>query len=116
MKISDLGELWYNAYNLSIPLGGIIGRKELGINLLTKVSNLIKESLLFARENPISSSEFVAKYAMEIKSEITKKHIDLYVNKHSLQLDNKAISAINQLFNLAVKKKIIKKFDPSYLI
>ena len=47
------------------------------------------------------------KHAQEMNETVMKKHVELYVNKYSLDLGVEGKDAITQMFNLAQQKGII---------
>lgn len=98
-KIMDLGQFWEAKFNLPIPLGGIAINKKLDISIHHKMDRALKRSVEFAFANRNSSSEFVKKHAQEMDLVVMQKHIDLYVNNQSLELDEKGKKAIYKLFD-----------------
>lgn len=106
-KIIDLGEFWESKTQMPIPLGGIVVKKSLPIEIQQKVNRVMQKSVAFALENPQETKEYVKKYAQEMKEEVMYKHINLYVNDYTLNLQKKGKDAVNQLFNSAFQLKII---------
>lgn len=95
--IVDLGDYWEKKTHLPIPLGGIAIRKDLTAPIKTKINSLVKRSIEYAFENPKESKDFVKKYARETDDEVIKKHIELYVNKHSLNMGEEGKNSIIEL-------------------
>ncbi len=106
-KIIDLGEFWENYSKMPIPLGGIVIHRKHSVELQNKISNIIKLSIEYAYENPASSLNYIKQYAQEMNAEVMKKHIDLYVNKYSLELGIKGKNAIRTLYREASKRDLI---------
>lgn len=111
LKIIDLGEWWEKETNNAIPLGGIIGSRKLSMDLLRKIDKLIKKSVAFAFDNPSSSLSFIQKNAQEMDENIIQQHINLYVNKYSIDLGEIGRNAVHRLFDLAQKRQLIKAFS-----
>lgn len=99
-KIRDLGEYWETATGSAIPLGGIVISKALDPVLAGKVDRLIRKSLEYSYDKYPVLSEFVKCHAQEMEEEVMRKHIDLYVNQHSLDLGAKGRAAINSLLDV----------------
>lgn len=97
-KIIDLGEFWESLIHSPIPLGGIVIRRTIEVELQQKINKLIKNSVEFAFSNPLSSREFVKAHAQEMSNEVIKKHIDLYVNNFSSDLGDVGTNAIKLMF------------------
>ncbi|REJ81610.1 MAG: 1,4-dihydroxy-6-naphthoate synthase [Bacteroidetes bacterium] len=101
VKIADLGELWEKKYSLPIPLGGIAVRRSFDIQTKMKIENLIRKSLEFSFSNPGQSMDFVRNHAQEMQEDVIKKHIELYVNQHSLDLGEDGKAAVKAMLEKA---------------
>jgi 1,4-dihydroxy-6-naphthoate synthase len=107
IKIKDLGEFWEEIFSAPIPLGGIVVKRSIESDLQQKIDRVLKRSVQFAFENPESSSDYVSQNAQEMKLEVAKQHIELYVNDYSVDLGKKGREAVEILVNKAVDLKII---------
>jgi 1,4-dihydroxy-6-naphthoate synthase len=107
VKLLDLGEFWETKTGLPIPLGGIAIKRSLNSALKIKINEWIKQSVLYAFENPESGSSFIQAHSQEMDSEVIKKHIDLYVNKYTIDLGDRGTTAIQQMFALADQHNLI---------
>ena len=106
-KIVDLGDYWEKTTGCPIPLGGIVVKRNLDQSVKLKINNLIRESVEFAFANPKSGLEYIRSHAQEMEEEVMYKHIDLYVNKYSVDLAGEGRAAIQQMFDKAVSRGII---------
>ncbi len=107
VKLLDLGQWWEQTTLLPIPLGGIVTRRSFDIDLQQKINRVVRRSLEFAFANPFSSLPYVQCHAQEMNKDVMKKHIDLYVNKYSLDLGEKGKAAI---LKMSKKISVLKKF------
>lgn len=98
--LADLGDFWEQQFGLPIPLGGIIVRKNLPKQEQIRIEKAIAQSLRIAQKNYPQISDFVRQHAQTMHAEVMRKHINLYVNKYSLELDAQAMQAINLILNL----------------
>ncbi len=106
-KIIDLGDYWEKQTGCAIPLGGIVANRNLPEDVQHKINRVLRKSVEFAFANPKSGLEFIRSHAQEMSEEVMYKHIDLYVNKYSLDLGEKGKKAIKLLFDTALEKGII---------
>lgn len=106
-KILDLGSYWEQETGCAIPLGGIVINRSLDQQTKEKVNRLIKKSVEFAFANPKSGLEFIKQHAQEMSEDVMYKHIELYVNKYSIELGTEGRKAIDVLFKMAQEKGII---------
>lgn len=115
-KIIDLGDFWEKETGCVIPLGGIVIKRNLPEEVKLKVNRLIKKSVEFAFANPKSGVEYIKSHAQEMSEEVMYKHIDLYVNKYSLDLGSEGRKAINTMFEKALANKIIPDIKESLFL
>src|SRR3984885_8658630 len=106
-KIIDLGDYWEKQTGCATPLAGIVANRKLPIDIQHKINRVIRKSVEFAFANPKSGLEFIRSHAQEMSEEVMYKHIDLYVNKYSVELGEEGRKAIKLMFDTALEKKII---------
>lgn len=100
-RIVDLGEEWEQDTGLPVPLGGIAIKRNLPERLKAGICRAIRESIEYAYRNPEEVMPFVKKHARELSDEVIQKHINLYVNSHSLNLEQSGRKAIEALLNIS---------------
>lgn len=115
-KIIDLGEYWEQTTGTLIPLGGIIIKRNLSKEIIEKVNRLIRKSIEFAFNNPDEPLNYMKKHSQEMDEVVMRQHIDLYVNKYSIDLGIEGKDAITQMFNLAQQKGIIPEIKENIFI
>lgn len=106
-KVIDLGEFWENKTHSPIPLGGIVVKKELDLDLKVKIDRVLKKSIEFAFKNPNSSSNYMKKFAQDMNDSVMRQHVELYVNNFSFDLGKEGKEAISTLYNNAYDLKLI---------
>jgi 1,4-dihydroxy-6-naphthoate synthase len=106
-KIIDLGDYWEKTTGCPIPLGGIVANRNLPADVQHKVNRVLRKSVEFAFENPKSGLEFIRSHAQEMDEAVMYKHIELYVNKYSVDLGEEGKKAVKLLFDTAHEKNII---------
>jgi len=106
-KIIDLGEFWEDLTQGPIPLGGIMIKRELPEEIKQKVNRIIRRSVQYAFDHPESGMDFICSLSQEMSKEVINKHIELYVNKFSIDLGEVGRKAVNTFFEEAYKGGII---------
>ena len=106
-KIVDLGDYWEKLTGCAIPLGGIVINRRLDKEIQLKVNRLIRQSVEYAFAHPKSCIEFIKQHAQEMDEAVMYKHIDLYVNKYSINLGEEGRKAVDTLFKLAQERNLI---------
>lgn len=110
-KLVDLGEYWETLAKAPIPLGGIVVKRDLPIELKHKIDSVLRRSVEYAFANPKASLDFVKAHAQEMSEEVMYKHIDLYVNNYSVDLGAEGKRAVKLLFDKAVALGVVEEMD-----
>ena len=110
VMIQDLGAWWEELAGLPIPLGGIAARRSLGHKLLQTLNDALKLSVLYAinGKGGTEALDFVRCHAQEMSPEVMARHIGLYVNRYTVELDEEGMKAVDFLTGMACEKGIFK--------
>lgn len=115
-KLIDLGEFWEKRTGCAIPLGGIVANRNLPGDVQQKINRLIRQSVEFAFADPKSGVDYIRQHAQEMSEEVMYKHIELYVNKFSVDLGEEGKKAVKLMFDTALEKGIIPPIDKSLFL
>ncbi|MDR0559966.1 MAG: 1,4-dihydroxy-6-naphthoate synthase [Prevotellaceae bacterium] len=107
-QIMDLGEYWENSTGQPIPLGCIAMNRNLPETTQRAFSAALKESVLFAKNNPASSYGYVKSHAWIRDDEITDRHIKMFVNKFTVELGEEGCQAVQFFLEKAKSLNIIE--------
>ena len=113
VKVVDLGEWWERETGLPIPLGGILARRALGERAIRSIDAAIRRSVEHAFAHPDASAAYVRAHAQEMDDEVTRQHIELYVNRFSADLGDEGARAVEALFARARAAGIVAADVPS---
>ncbi len=100
-KLIDLGEYWEQTTGFPIPLGGIVAHQRLDTAVAQKVDALIRKSVEYAFAHYPLVTEYVKQHSQEMSEEVMRQHIDLYVNKYSVDLGTDGLNAVEQFIRIA---------------
>ena len=92
--MADLGEEWEKKTGLPLPLGAIAVSRRFDRQTQRKIDRVLRRSVEFAFAEPSASAEFVRGYAQELSEEVTRRHIDLFVNEYSVDLGAEGKKAV----------------------
>ena len=115
-KITDLGEWWETYSQSAIPLGGIVVQRNLSMENRLLVNDLVRQSTEYAFANRADVMPFVRQHAQEMDEKVMQQHIDLYVNKYSVDLGETGRKAVKLLFDKAFETKIISSLPKDLLV
>lgn len=106
-KIIDLGEFWEHETGAPIPLGGIVVRRGLSLEVQHTMNRIMRRSVEYAFAHPDVSLPFVRQHAQEMSDDVMRRHIELYVNEYSLDLGDEGRRAVELLFERAAATGIM---------
>jgi len=115
-KVIDLGEWWEGESGHPIPLGGILARRSLGAELIGRIDRALVESVEYAHANPDAVRGYIRGHAQEMELEVMQAHIDLYVNKYTLDYGPDGEAAIFDLIGRAERAGIAPVVSASLFI
>jgi len=115
-KIVDLGEYWESQTKLPVPLGGIAIKRSLPDRIKEQINGLLRQSVEYAFAHPKESSQYVRRYAQSMDEEVMYKHIQLYVNRYSVDLGEDGQRAIKELFDRTHQLNLIPKLNNDIFI
>jgi len=112
-KIVDLGEWWAEKTGgLPLPLGGNIIRRDLGPEMIRKVSKLLHDSIAYALSHRKDAVEYARQFGRGLDKEKTDKFVGMYVNDLTLGYGERGRKAVERLMTEAFEKGIIPKRVP----
>jgi 1,4-dihydroxy-6-naphthoate synthase len=106
-KLIDLGEFWESTTGLPIPLGGIVVQRNLPLETQQKINRALRRSVEYAFANPDDVMPFVRLHAQSMDDSVMRAHIELYVNRYSVDLGTEGKAAVRALFRLGWEKGIV---------
>lgn len=109
--IKDLGEWWEDETGLPIPLGCIIGKRSLGMELIHTFDHLVRESVEYAFSHRDETKGYIRAHSQELEDDVMEQHINLYVNDYSIDPGGEGLRAVEELFKRAEEKGIISGGD-----
>lgn len=111
--VEDLGTRWEAETQCPLPLGGIIGSRKLGQEVLTRVQAVISDSLQFALANREAALPTMRRYAQEFDDQVLLQHVDLYVNDWTVDLGDVGRRALRELSDRARERSLVPANFPT---
>ena len=66
-KVLDLGEWWYEKTGLPLPMGGNVIRRDLGKDLMQRVSKYLHQSIVYSMENREDALAYAMQFARDMQ-------------------------------------------------
>jgi len=103
--VVDLGAWWEGKTGLPLPLGVILIKRRLGVNVASQVETQIRESLLYAHHHREQAWPYVSSLAQEMEPAVIRQHIDMFVNDYSLDIGSDGENAIRFMLAVAAEQQ-----------
>jgi len=112
-KIVDLGEWWSERTGgLPLPLGGNIIRRDLGPDLIRKVSKLLHDSIAYALSHRADAVKYAEQFGRGLDREKTDRFVGMYVNELTLGYGERGRQAVERLMTESFEKGLIPQRVP----
>ena len=105
--VVDLGVRWQEKTGLPLPLGGNVVRRDLGPELMRRISDLLKRSILYALDHRQEALQHALKYARDMDVSLADKFVGMYVNDWTLDYGPRGREAVRRLLEEGHKAGII---------
>jgi 1,4-dihydroxy-6-naphthoate synthase len=92
--VEDLGAVWESRMKCPLPLAAIAIRRDLQSAFGAELDRALRRSVEYAFAHPDASREYVAAHAQEMDPSVVARHIELYVNDYTRELDERAVHAL----------------------
>jgi 1,4-dihydroxy-6-naphthoate synthase len=112
-KIVDLGEWWnQRTGGLPLPLGGNIIRRDLGPEMIRKVSKLLHDSIAYALSHRRDAVDYAQQFGRGLDTDRTDKFVGMYVNDLTLGYGERGRKGVERLMDDAFEKGLIPRRVP----
>jgi 1,4-dihydroxy-6-naphthoate synthase len=109
-KIVDLGEWWAGrTRGLPLPLGGNVIRRDLGSEMVAKVSRILHASIAYALAHRQEALDYALQYGRGLDRAKADRFVGMYVNDLTLEYGDRGRIAVQRLMDEAWEKRLIPK-------
>ena len=115
-QVKDLGTSWEVQTGFPIPLGGIVIKRNIDIEMQQKIDRLIQQSIHYAYNQFPILNEYITSNAQEMSEEVMRKHIELYVNEYSLMLGASGREAVKKMLQVMDQNILHKWTDEEIFV
>ena len=98
--VADLGALWEREFSLPLPLGCIVADRSLPQAHRDAFAVGVRKSIEFAYAHRDEALVTMRRYAQELSDDVIWQHVELYVNKWSLDLGAEGTAAFERFRGL----------------
>jgi 1,4-dihydroxy-6-naphthoate synthase len=108
-KIVDLGEWWSAEMGLPLPLGGNVIRKDLGLPLMRRVSQLLHESIRYGLAHRREALEYAMQFARSVAPPLVDRFVGMYVNDLTVAYGPRGRAAVERLLALGFERGLLPR-------
>ena len=96
-KVIDLGEWWHEKTGLPLPMGGNVIRRDLGKDLMQRVSKYLHQSIVYSMDNREDALSYAMQFARDMRPELADRFVAMWVNDLTLDYGERGREAVKRL-------------------
>ncbi len=105
--VQDLGEWWFGETGLPLPLGGNVVRKDLGADLISKISRHLHDSIAYSLQHRVAALDHSMQFARGLERERADTFVGMYVNDWTLDYGERGRRAVREFLHRGVERGLI---------
>jgi 1,4-dihydroxy-6-naphthoate synthase len=106
-KVIDLGEWWTAETDLPLPLGGNAIRKDLGPELMRRLSRVLRESIQYGLAHRPDALAHAMRYGRDLDVPLADRFVGMYVNQWTLDYGERGREAVRRLLALGHERGML---------
>ena len=105
--VVDLGVWWQESTGLPLPLGGNVVRRDLGNDIIVRVSRLLRQSIQYALDHRADALDYALQYGRDLDGPLADRFVGMYVNKWTLDYGDRGRAAVRELLKRGAEVGIV---------
>ena len=106
-RVVDLGRWWQRVTGLPLALGGNAIRRSLGREMMSSVTQALRDSIQYAIDHREEALAYAMQFARDLDTQLADKFVGMYVNERTLDYGNDGREAVRRLLDMGHKAGII---------
>lgn len=107
--VVDLGEWWHSETGLPLPLGGNVVRKDLGAEIVKKISRHLHASIAYALSHRSGALDHAMRFARGLERAKADEFVGMYVNNWTLDYGPAGRKSVQLFLDRGADAGIISK-------
>ena len=107
-RVLDLGDWWEIETGLPLPLGINVARRDLGLETLHELSEVLAESIEAGLENRPQALKYAMQFGRGLDPELNDRFVGMYVNRLTQEYGDEGKQAVEELLDRAEKSGAIE--------
>jgi len=105
--LEDLGKWWKEETGLPLPLGGNVIRRDLGADLIPRVSDYLRRSIAFSLDNREQAMDYAMGFARGLDRRTADDFVGMYVNRRTLDYGPDGREAVRLFLERGVEAGLV---------
>ena len=106
-NVVDLGRWWKDTYNLPLPLGCNVLRRDLNPEVAAESNRLMRDSIQYALEHREEALAYAMEFARDMDPALAEKFVGMYVNHFTVDCGEIVPKAAQKLLDMGHEAGII---------
>ncbi|HVG28468.1 MAG TPA: MqnA/MqnD/SBP family protein [Pyrinomonadaceae bacterium] len=108
-KVLDLGEWWHARTGLPLPMGGNVIRRDLGKDLMRRVSQALRASIRYSLDHRADALRYAMQFARDMDVKTADRFVGMWVNELTLDYTERGREAVRRLLDEGAERGIIPR-------
>jgi 5,8-dihydroxy-2-naphthoate synthase len=108
-KVLDLGEWWKRESGLPLPLGGNAVRRDLGGEMMVRLSRLVRECVRYSLAHREAALEYALRFARGMAVGVADRFVGMWVNDMTVDCGERGRRAVQTLLDRGHEAGIIPR-------
>src|SRR5262249_36771307 len=96
-KVVDLGEWWLEETGLPLPLGVNTARRDLGDEVLGRLSAVLSDSIEAGLKNRDEAMQYALRFGRDLDLDLADRFVGMYVNELTQDYGDRGRAAVREL-------------------
>ncbi len=108
----DLGKWWFEKTSLPMPLGCNLIRRDLGPEIMSQVSEILKQSILYSLQHRDEAVEYALQFGRGLDNSLADQFVGLYVNSWTIDYGPKGRKALQEFLDKGHQADLVPQVRP----
>ena len=108
-KVLDLGAWWKEETGLPLPLGGNAVRRDLGPELMARLTRLVRETVRYSLAHRSEALEYAMTYARGMDPAVADRFVGMWVNDMTIDAGERGRQAVQAFLDRGFEAGVIPK-------
>lgn len=108
-NVIDLGRWWKKTYDLPLPLGANVLRRNIPPEIQTECCRLMRESIQYALDHHEEALNYALQFARDMEPALAEKFVGMYVNHYTVDCGDIVPRAAQKLLDMGYEAGIVTK-------